>query len=715
MTKKLRMGILLVLLLCCAVWVSCGSGDAPDVKNCSHQDLHDVELDLSQHGVCAGKIVYQTCDCGEVKLVTDEQDLQISCELDLVEEDTDSEDGTQKVTVACTKEGCPLVINQVISTSQEGCVINDMTACEFLVGEQTLLDDLCIKMTHTSHANMEQKTIALAEHGACGGELFYYACSECGEKADPFFEFACKALKTQQVPTADGLGEIVTKNCQDCGLRYVAEYATVECGNYSSVTLSLSVGNTSVLEPSAYTIWRSHQYEERVELNGDSCADGGAITEICERCGSQGTTREFDSHDTAKQGKWYDLKVYGACAGEIMTQACPCQAISYLISMNICGDIVNTEEYRDDDGIEHTVTYTTCDNCELKLVQDYYNVNEAERCVAYTVSVGDKVVISKFETIEASNAHIHDWECTAELQGATCLDGVKITLYCDECGESREEISHEHVPCEYVFNIGAYGACGGYVMDGKCACGVVWGFKEQLSCAELITTNESYRDENGLQHEVVMKECKDCGYTSRIDSYSEDIASDDFRCGHTRISAQVAISVGEEEVFTTIMRDPVNESHEFGEDWDERELSGETCLDGIHYISICKKCGYRKVRGSWTPTFHTSELLTTYDLIEYGACSNIEIHGCICGEEETLYWPAECQLVRTSGGAFEDDSGISHIVITRVCEKCGLKFETESYSITTEERKTAYWLYSFSIGDQIILDKYLITKETPVS
>ena len=217
-----------------------------------------------------------------------------------------------------------------------------------------------------------------------------------------------------------------------------------------------------------------HEYEEKYELQGESCEDGVVVTYTCKNCGDS-YTRNYSYHDTNHET--IDLSEYGACNGSIEINQCACgEEFSIYLNWDTCGS-QSYNEYYDDFGRLVSVSARSCRDCGLRAEISQYTVPASELCHKTThynvvVSVGETLVMDD----NYSNTYVsHDYKVVGQLMEGSdsCDDGAILVYTCKDCGDSYENkiTWHERYVKDTIDFSSLGSVCGGYAEITTCACG----------------------------------------------------------------------------------------------------------------------------------------------------------------------------------------------------------------------------------------------------
>ena len=508
-----------------------------------------------------------------------------------------------------------------------------------------------------NHPLTETVTVDFSELGTCYTGTFSYQSCICGAttSVDLYaIEDILGSCNMEEGENDEGVNEDGTPwmssevICSDCGMYgYVYATATMDgCKQILNYVLTLSKDGVAIIENISFSEdWYNHNtHSEKLELT-DYC--GGYISvERCTECGE----------------------------------------ITYVGDMNPKCEIGEPEVREETvDGVTRTVMSATCPNCGLYFEVSEWRVYEIEGGCAYYEYM--RVVIADGENIivdytDASYYDAHDYEVTYELNGESCLDGVKITRTCKACGESYSYEDSRHISREFLsIDLSQYTPCGGYLSGAYCSVceQIIEIEKFDVQCK---LDNFSSKEEviDGITYVITEGSCSECGlyaYTKEWREYGENSICEYYEC------TEIVITIGDTELVSFTQKEWRN-NHNYEYNY---ELKGETCDDGYTVYEYCTVCGWES---SWNSSGHRSDYQEFY-LNEYGICDGrIYVHTCqICGI--TTDYSADF------GCKFEYDRIDDDGYLIEICVECGAVRMTK-----TEEGEKDEKCY-FTSNESIIL------------
>ena len=522
------------------------------------------------------------------------------------------------------------------------------------------------------HTALHEQSIAVAELGACDWTLYYNICA-CGEKKylnanksriSCDFEYT----DTEEFEDEDG-NECVTATmvCELCGLQIDMMAKRMEEGCV-----------------------RTYYYEYSVTFNNVVLADKLIMEET-------GESHKNEKNETIQ------LSDYGCCGGTVTVERCEdCGETLYLNGMapdcNInVYDEPATEVVVDENGVEHAIKRLSCPDCGFEYVEDEWiqmtAACEGEVHSVLRVSCGDTVIV---EIEKSYMDETHEYEETYELQGETCLDGVRIHRFCSVCGDSYSYTTNRHDRVEYgvQIDISQHTSCGGSVTVNRCTiCETITHFEVySMNCS---MGEEHYEDILDAQGNTVGSQstytCTQCGLvfiTKQWKETGEQCAYTEHTGRYLYKGADCILSSEQVSYYT---------SHQWEYTY---QMYGDSCEDGYRVNEYCTVCG---VSESYDRNGHRTEYREV-SLGEFGLCGGYvkEEYCRICGNITDGYANDWCDwhYMETNAEGYmvyecEDCGALKHVkeTVGEKDEECWCKTErTEIYLLGGREvyRYTAY-------------------------
>ena len=498
------------------------------------------------------------------------------------------------------------------------------------------------------HTALHEESIAVAEYGACDWTLYYDVCA-CGEvkylnanKSNISCDFEYENVEEFEDENGNECYK-ATMVCELCALQLDMDAKRIEDGCV-----------------------RTYYYEYTVVRNG---------VILMEKLVQEDSG---ESHKNTKN-ETIQLSDYGCCGGTVNVEHCEdCGKNLYLNGMNPACDInlydePATEVVVDENGVEHEIQRLGCEDCGFEYVKDAWmeKIGECEVEVhsVLRVSCGDTVIV---EIQKSYNDETHEYEETYELQGETCLDGVKISRSCSVCGDSYSYTTSRHDRMEYgvQVDISQHTSCGGYVIADICTiCDNIISFNGYpANCSIGEQHHEDILDAQGnpVGYQYTGA-CTQCGLVYIYKQWKENGE----QCSYMEHTARYLYKgtdciISSEQV-----------GHYTSHQWEETyEMHGNSCEDGYRVNEYCTVCGE-------TDSYNTSGHRTEYreiSLSEFGLC------GGYVREEY-------CRICNTVTYAYANDWCSWYDVETNAegymvyeCDTCGAqRHEKETVSAKDED------------------------------
>ncbi len=678
----------------------------------------DVEIDLSELGMCGGTVYVSMCiACGDVRRISDFD----WCDWDYLE-DLSWAWGCEvyvcrwcntmrieSVEIGEKDENCTCTEHRSLSYQRDGITLAEFSSVrrytehafvyEFECFGESCDDGFIVRGTCACGETLEEEyywhqsfTIAhyeLSEYGACSGYFTVIACP-CGQdhrvEYDPPRSYV---LYEDSFTDDDGVYHTYTRyRCECCNTDIVCDRIQVKSGctvaEYEIYTVRVGV-ETLVSEYSVYKgSNEAHDYEYSFKLHGESCEDGVTVYERCTACGAS-YENYIDWHEYFL-AEYVDLEALGACYGYFEHSICPCGMYEFS-NYNYCYDQEHRDRYVDEAGVVHEITTYLCSNCSTVVTCDRYQEKIGCKTVTwdcYTVMVNGETVIDGLKLRWAEREE-HDFAYSFKLHGKSCEDGVTVYEICEDCGVSYEEYIEYHR--QYTVDrieLADFGACYGYFEESACPCGKDTLFSTDFCCDDW-WHEKSYTDGDGVLHYVERKTCSACGLDARWDTWTvkDGCYGRDLQLWTIRIGETVVIE-------DRIVVASISQEHDYKFTFD---MYGESCYDGFTAYGVCDCGATYEEYYSWHATFPTER----YDLTDYGACYGMfEASACPCGYETGFYSHfcySHCEYSYVT-----DAYGRVHEIATYLCGVCGLKTVCDSYEIEDGCARTGAESWSAYIG-----------------
>ncbi len=700
------------------VCTSCGRAEG----TCTHEELVEKVLDLSEYGMCISELDILTCECGEVVQLKDYEQLVEGCYWDESDENYDEgvdENGNPYMSATMYCSVCDAEM-YVYATMQmpESCYMLITYEFTITVGGEVVLDKIIGIDEGYEHDSTTSERVDLSEYSSCGGYYYAAKCDVCGE-IDYVYDvnFGCEldesTATTEEVTDEKGnVHTVMTATCPDCGLVFVFdEYEVVRsiCESVYYYTETVYCGDEIIYQKEDEDWEESHEWETEYEMFGETCEDGYRVISHCDKCGfTESYTTE--GHRTT----WTEIKLadHGACGGYITGSVC-----------RICGVMTSVSDFRpecsgmgepttettvDENGVEHTVQTVTCADCGLTIVSDVW-VEETECLTTMhgvgTISVNGEVLVTMTEKQVQEDRH--QYVETYEPRGDDCEeDGYVVTRTCTVCGETERFGTSGHREEEVTVDLAEYGACGGTLTYANCKiCNKILGVGDFMPECEIDVETEppvqEVVDENGVTHYIQAVVCPTCGLT--ITSETWEIVD-----GCTTSEYMVGIvSVGE----TTIIRFEDSYAYTDHEYVYSYEMLGETCDDGVKIGRTCTKCGESHSEGTAYGHQYNHQ---NVELSKYSACGGYAYaYVCRVCNRINPYYDFDMQIqcnIEEMPEATEvtDENGNVHYVRSMACPDCGLIFTEEAWEeVDSVCVSREYMRMIIATADETLLDWYM--------
>ena len=158
------------------------SGCGKEETSCDHTELHRESIDFGELGTCDFILYYDTCECGEVKIIDPNSTMNIPCDLDTnYEEDQyEDEDGNLVQTMKATCVHCGMEVSATLIRREDICTTTYEISYTFKLNGEVIIANVGMVEENTYHREHVRDALDLSEYGACGGTLTVSKCKECG-------------------------------------------------------------------------------------------------------------------------------------------------------------------------------------------------------------------------------------------------------------------------------------------------------------------------------------------------------------------------------------------------------------------------------------------------------------------------------------------------------------------------------------------------------
>ncbi len=548
---------------------------------------------------------------------------------------------------------------------------------------------------------VRDEEIIFAGTNACGDIALQYCECACGDVVLYSISSKCTWESMQLEAGVEGWGE----RCTVCGIEKIvstkyAEPATGTCDTKVTWKCVLKRGNNVLKAVEKEYDGKQHTTVASFELLGSSCEDGYTVGWKCIYCGE--ITNSSDvikySHDNYVV-QMYDLPDDMCDGSELTLGACACGKYqSAWFSGGCTWDWCAPEET----GPYANVKKYHCAQCDTYRYEVENGTRDPETCMhngtVQYVLVRDGRVLKEY-TVKA-NYEEHETEYDSfRLLGASCEDGLVVTVKCVDCQKTEEYNYSHHYECikEKIDLEEAGYSCGGTIEISSCPCGESQYSYTNFNCDWKYIEGEEVKGELSgyLTYENI---CKVCGlsrktkesWTRYTDSCDEDILWE-----HT-------LTVDGEEI--TYTANGWRGNHEYGgEAVYELEEGAVTCDDGVIIKEICVKCGEEVTSYSSGHIWLNADKSKTIDLETYGSVcgGSLVYYECPCGQVKKYDFSngTKCDLDRSQSlveieGAINDieyecEDGIVDLDSYQFIYKCAV---TNPEACPFQAVKITYWV-----------------------
>lgn len=628
------------------VCASCGYAEG----SCEHKRLHEVQIDLSEYGVCEGVVFLMSCDCGKI---TKFYGADMSC--DVVNTNKSNEAADYYCWISTCKV-CGLVAQneEYRLIDQEACEATWILTYLFTRGDQTILDTKDSYYSYSHPVVVEHDPINLADYGLCGGTLTQETCP-CGERSYWYYEgtgcsWAYDEANDRYICTACGAVNTYESKSGKEGCLWVEECTATYSLNGQEVF--------SYIERYAY---EEHSYKTTsYELYGETCEDGVYIERTCSGCGkTNGSYYTYCLECVEKEV--IDTTGAGFCSDSIVIQSCPCGAnVDY--SFRYADDAQQYHEWSTNSYDSSTgVRISTCVSCGYKrTIEPAYGDKDEHCCVdvrtQYTFT-DDKGHSFAFATYGRETQHALEYIFV--LKGDSCEDGLEITEACADCDYTYTQTTNWHyMYTMQTLDLSAYGYCGQTVNYYACPCGYNQALDADGECDWSWIGGGVL--EGGGQFYVI--QCTVCGIIWRQESVPGETDDPCKQVYHKTYSF-----LKDNETLGSIRFDYVEESHRYVYELKLNE-GATTCTGGYSWTRTCVDCGET---GSGSATGCYNRVVARQIIPAEGMCGELEklTYRCACGREEytDVEWVDESKFCSYTTDEWSDALGCW----VYTCATCG--------------------------------------------
>ena len=344
---------------------------------CDHTKFHEEVLDLSKYGSCSHPFTYLACECGEVKILTDQYGFSaaVICGNKMSnnwEQGQPVQDGnTSYMTMRGVCPDCGLIITMLQGqTLIDECHRLQFVELGFAMGEETIIEGLHWEEVYGYH-NKTTRTDITPEDICEGTKIYAYICDICGEIAsNPTYDLHCNlTFEETTVETPAGYIKTSVATCPDCGYTFeMVEKVNLMydgCVEIIMKTETLYKPNGEVFATYNYNNSKDHhEYREKYELLGETCEDGLVYTRYCPKCGYEYSYVTYSHHTNSSQ-----ILLDKECYSQIWHYECTICGKQWEDSFNDnCRWYqISSEEVYDEEGkLLGTSTVYFCSSCGAK-------------------------------------------------------------------------------------------------------------------------------------------------------------------------------------------------------------------------------------------------------------------------------------------------------------------------------------------------------------
>ena len=467
-------------------------------------NIRDLEISLSEYGVCPGFIYCSKCViCDEIVNV---YDFKLACEEGTYDEYEVEVDGViynvASLTCPC---GLYIEVRQWTDSAEgSGCTATVYTSININVKDENILN-VCTEEHSDSHEYVEEYKLMgeNCDYGyyvtvtckncdyyeeyedwghrfshydlksICGSYFYGDKCDICGVWYNVEGEIGrCEDIKTVEGSYEEnGITYYTTQIiCNKCGYNYnlIAweEYGS-NCTYTEGMRIIITFDGETVLDYSETYESVEHSYETQYEFYGETCSDGYCVYQVCTNCG---ISSSYESYDHITVYESFNLVDYGiSCGGYGDKHVC-----------TVCNEVVSAYvnswcDWRYEGIDDQGNRVERCCNCGAVRVSSDIRSEKDENCqivitLTYSYFV-DEIEVFSYSRTEYDSRH--NYEETVTMFGDSCEDGYTVVGICTDCGVSygRTEYYHEYRAIVSV-NFADYGCCSYHVFAYyECYCG----------------------------------------------------------------------------------------------------------------------------------------------------------------------------------------------------------------------------------------------------
>lgn len=592
--------------------------------SCEHLILTRKELDVSSFNICGNSKFWEiSCDCGQVKRYGYEG---LSCTMGEEKYVTVTAPNGQTVegyVITCTKCGLTCTESSYAYGQEDPCMGTYYHWVKMTMDGKLVIDasfEMGEPREHFAYKPVGKLDLTTEEYGLCGEKLVLVECA-CGQNQAYDVQESCE---WRWDGTYEGNGSRYI--CSSCGAIRTGSYTEKPgegCSLQNVYTCTYEKDGKTVFTYTEVYSYYNHEYElSSYEMLGTSCEDGVIVQKVCANCGER--SKYFRDWHEEFLTKTFDFADDDICYSGVIQRSCPCEE-AYTDFAYVHGEKSCSWTHTGQDAQTGTDTFA-CTNCGATRTEVTSIGEKGEHCLCEqrtTVKLADKngnVLATVYRYYDTER---HNMKQSAELQGESCADGVKIISACTDCDYSYSYTStyHETMDKE-TYDLSQYGLCGGTAVLRGCACGEsTWINWNNSACSWTFIRGE----ENAEIHE-----CENCG-VRRVYSWDRQVSENP--CKGDTIHTYTFTKDGQE-----LLRIGYTGHWESHTDVYELTLKpgAVSCEDGYTVNATCVVCGETS---SWENSGHSSYRVEYEPLGEGILCGPIirVVEACACGQYYNAY------------------------------------------------------------------------------
>lgn len=633
-------------------------------RDCGHIERYTTteheavftEWDLSEYGICGGRLVTYSCLCGEERGIYSTDEL---CQYDFVSADENQQvdrcsvcgvtrtitysnrepidacSSYETVTYTYTKDD-----TQLLEATNRRTVYNHSDICTFILHGDSCEDGCTVISTcqvcgeeyrweeagelHTTHPVARE---LLSEGQLCGDLYLVTERCACGAESNQYEEWRngrCDFTNWEDI--SGGYQE----TCSVCGAIKTTLTEDIEaddgtCDGIHNETVTIARDGNVLLSYETSTEMKYHIYIYSFQLDGETCADGYTVTASCARCGEQLDSYHESSEEHSVFSTVYEVLYSGeGLCGPIIKRgnSCPCGKVydTFLDEGSHQWEWVSGDE-------------RSCTQCGLKKTVSTNVIEYPDSCdgvweETYAYSMDGQLLC---QGTCRSYYEAHKNTTTFEMLGDSCTDGFYQIFTCSLCGKVERDDSlmnsHDPFPMD-SYALTEYGLCGGEILHYRCPCGENedWYYYDNGDGCSWVGI-----DQENIEPGLTAYYCEVCN-TYRYEGIFDEQIPD--ACQVNRTFREKLVRDG--EVLLDLQKSFRVVQHQNVQTYRLAE-GAESCEDGVEVIQTCTRCGHSELNGTIAGQHcYNLDKAGSIDLAEYGAvCEHKLVHYiCPCGQKE---------------------------------------------------------------------------------